>query len=49
MQARGARRIAYLVLAALVFVTSCRAWSHAAPYPDPVPEPAITAPVMDLS
>lgn len=29
MKAGWARRISYLVLAALVFVTSCRAWSHA--------------------
>jgi len=29
MRSGWARRISYLVLAALVFVTSCRAWSHA--------------------
>lgn len=29
MKTGWARRISYLVLAALVFVTSCRAWSHA--------------------
>ena len=34
MRAGWARRISYLVLAALVFVTSCRAWSHAEPGAD---------------